>query len=116
LDGSLQLLVVAPTISSVDGGGGYDGNDDYWKMPKGNLDPTGEYFIWTANAGTSRLDAFVVHVPKSKLGGGSPPPTAPAPPAPPPTDPPPTDPAPTDPAPTDPTPPPTAPAPGGPGT
>jgi hypothetical protein len=26
-------------------------------MPKGNLDTSGQYFIWTSNAGTNRLDA-----------------------------------------------------------
>jgi hypothetical protein len=80
LDGSLDLLIVAPTITSLDGSGGYDGNDDYWKMPKGNLDPTGEYFIWTANMGGNRMDAFMVHVPKDKLvSGGSTPTPAPEP-------------------------------------
>ena len=77
LDGSLQLLMVAPTITDMNGAGGYDGNDDYWKMPKGNLDPTGEYFIWTANMGGSRMDAFIVRIPKAKLGATNPPPTAP---------------------------------------
>jgi hypothetical protein len=87
LDGSLQLLVVAPTITSMNGSGGYDGNDDYWKMPKGNLDPTGEYFIWTANAGGGRMDAYMVRVPKDKLvsGGGTPTPTPTPTPAPEPT-------------------------------
>src|SRR5206468_2335460 len=71
LDGSLQLLVVAPTINDINGAGGTDGNDDYWKMPKGNLDVTGEYFVWTANAGTNRMDAYIVRVPQDKLVGGA---------------------------------------------
>ena len=36
-------------------------------MPKGNLDVTGEYFIWTANAGSPRLDAYIVR----RLGLGA---------------------------------------------
>ena len=100
LDGSLNALVVAPNLSDLSAGGG--GSDDYLKMPKGNLDVTGEYFIWTANAGTGRLDAFIVRVPLNELGA--------APSAPSPTQPAPTQPAPTQPAPTQPAPPP-APAP-----
>ena len=33
------------------------------KAPKGNLDVTGRYFIWTTNLGGNRLDAIVVKVP-----------------------------------------------------
>jgi len=62
LDGSLDTLVVAPNLTDLNASGG--GADDYSKLPKGNIDVTGEYFIWTANAGTGRLDAFVVRVPK----------------------------------------------------
>ncbi|MEZ5285863.1 MAG: hypothetical protein R2712_13860 [Vicinamibacterales bacterium] len=61
LDGSLDTLVVAPNLTDLDAPGG--GPSDYAKLPKGNLDPTGEYFIWTANAGTNRLDAYVVRIP-----------------------------------------------------
>ena len=45
------------------------------KSPKGNLDPTGEYFVWTANSGTGRLDAFVVRIPTQKLGVSAPAPS-----------------------------------------
>ncbi len=86
LDGSLNALIVAPNMTDLNASGG--GSDDYLKMPKGNLDPTGEYFIWTANAGTGRLDAFIVRVPIEKLGvaASTPAPSQPAPtqPAPPP--------------------------------
>src|SRR5439155_1319430 len=44
---------------------------DYVKQPKGNLDLTGQYFIWTSNVGGSRLDAFVVKIPSQVLMGGS---------------------------------------------
>jgi hypothetical protein len=66
LDGSMNALIVAPNMTDLDAPGG--GNDDYSKRPKGNLDPTGEYFIWTTNAGTNRSDAFIVRVPQHKLG------------------------------------------------
>jgi hypothetical protein len=69
LDGSMQVLVVAPSLVNLDAAGG--GADDYNKLPKGNLDVTGEYFVWTANAGSNRLDAYVVHVPTALLNGGS---------------------------------------------
>ena len=62
LDGSLQTLVVAPNLTDLNAAGG--GADDYSKLPKGNIDVTGEYFIWTGNAGTGRLDAFIVRIPK----------------------------------------------------
>jgi hypothetical protein len=57
LDGSLRVLVVAPVMTNLDASGG---GDDYAKMPKGNLDVTGQYFVWTSNVGGSRLDAFIV--------------------------------------------------------
>lgn len=98
LDGSLNTLVVAPNLADLNAAGG--GSDDYWKMPKGNLDVTGEYFIWTANAGSGRLDAFIVRVPIERLGGVA---AAPAP-APAPTTPTPTTPTPAAPTPTTPTP------------
>lgn len=75
LDGSMSALIVAPNLVDLNAPGG---GDDYMKLPKGNLDVTGEYFIWTANAGTNRLDAYIVRVPQQKLGV-SPAPTAPAP-------------------------------------
>jgi hypothetical protein len=71
LNDSLTTLVVAPNLTDLNTSSG----DDYWKFPKGNLDPTGEYFIWTTNAGTGRLDAFMVKIPVDRLGsapsGGS---------------------------------------------
>lgn len=60
LDGSLDVMVVAPVMTDLDAAGG---GDDYAKAPKGNLDVTGRYFIWTSNAGGNRLDAFLVKVP-----------------------------------------------------
>jgi len=38
------------------------GGDDYRKMPKGNLCPYGEYFIWTANHRSDHLDAFILRL------------------------------------------------------
>src|SRR6185503_12112722 len=69
LDGSLNVLVVAPVMTDLNAPGG--GSDDYVKRPKGNLDVTGQYFIWTSNAGGNRLDAFLVKVPGQRLLGGS---------------------------------------------
>jgi hypothetical protein len=108
LDGSMQALVVAPNMTDLNASGG--GSDDYWKIPSGNVDVTGEYFIWTSNMGTGRQDAFIVRIPQDKLGvsPGAPTPTTPAPVTPVPTTPAPTTPTPTTPAPT--TPAPTAPA------
>jgi hypothetical protein len=60
LDGTLDTLIVAPTMINLDAAGG---GTDYNKLPKGNLDVTGQYFIWTANTGTDRLDAYIVRVP-----------------------------------------------------
>jgi hypothetical protein len=75
LDGSRDVLIVAPNMTDLNAAGG--GRDDYSKRPKGNLDPTGEYFIWTTNLGTNRNDAFIVRIPVNKLGvkAGSPAPT-----------------------------------------
>jgi len=112
LDGSMQALVVAPNMTDLNASGG--GSDDYWKIPSGNIDVTGEYFIWTANMGTSRQDAFIVRIPQGRLGvsPGAPTPTSPSPGTPAPIAPAPTTPAPTAPAPTpvSPTPAPSAPS------
>jgi hypothetical protein len=59
-------MVVAPVMTNLDAPGG---GDDYSKRPKGNLDVTGRYFIWTTNLGGNRLDAFVVKVPSQLLSG-----------------------------------------------
>jgi len=65
LDTSLDVLVVAPVMTDLNASGG--GTDDYSKFPKGNLDPTGQFLIWTSNMGGSRQDAFVVKVPSQLL-------------------------------------------------
>jgi hypothetical protein len=69
LDGSLQAVVVAPVMTDLNAAGGVD---DYRKQPKGNLDVTGQYFIWTSNVGGSRLDAFIVKVPTGLLAAPGP--------------------------------------------
>lgn len=73
LDGSQTRLVVAPVMTDLNATGGWN---DYAKTPKGNLDVTGKYFIWTSNIGSSRLDAFVVKVPAEVLYGQAPVPPA----------------------------------------
>jgi hypothetical protein len=65
-DGSLDVLVAGQIMTDLDAQGGRDG-DDYHQVPKGNLDVTGRYFIWTANLGGNRLDAFLVKVPAELL-------------------------------------------------
>lgn len=102
LDGSLNTLIVAPNMTDLDASGG--GGDDYSKRPKGNLDVTGEYFVWSANAGTGRGDVYLVRIPQALLGTqpGSVPPV---------TSTPPSTPAPSDPAPSAPAPAPSAPVP-----
>ena len=50
-------------------GGRDDDGDDYEQVPKGNIDVTGRYFIWTTNLGGDRLDAFLVKIPAERLGG-----------------------------------------------
>jgi hypothetical protein len=67
-DGSLDVLVVGQVMTNLDAQGGRDADgDDYEQTPKGNLDVTGRYFIWTTNVGGDRLDAFIVKVPGEKL-------------------------------------------------
>jgi len=64
-DGSLDVLVVGQVMTDLNAAGG--GTDDYAKRPKGNLDVTGRYFIWTTNLGGNRLDAFLVKIPAERL-------------------------------------------------
>ena len=64
-NGSLDVLVVGQVMTDLYASGG--GTDDYAKRPKGNLDVTGRYFIWTTNLGGDRLDAFLVKIPVSTI-------------------------------------------------
>jgi hypothetical protein len=64
LDGSTDQLIVAPVMTNLDAPGG---QSDYWKTPKGNLDVTGQYFIWTTNLSGGRMEAFLVKVPSHLL-------------------------------------------------
>jgi hypothetical protein len=64
MDGSPEQLIVAPVMTSLDAPGG---QIEYNKMPKGNLDITGQYFIWTTNLSGNRLDAFLVKIPSHLL-------------------------------------------------
>jgi hypothetical protein len=67
-DGSLDVLVLGQVMTDLDAIGGRDFyGDDYSQLPKGNLDVTGTYFIWTTNMGGDRLDAFLVKVPANLL-------------------------------------------------
>lgn len=64
LDGSGTTVAVAPTMTSLDATGG---SSEYARFSKGNLDVTGQYFLWTSNMGGDRLDMFVVRVPEHRL-------------------------------------------------
>jgi Bacterial Ig domain/Purple acid Phosphatase, N-terminal domain len=77
LDTSYDALFVAPVMTDMNAPGG---DCDYCKYPKGNLDVTGQYFIWTSNMYGNRLDAFIVKVPAQLLTGVSTP-TPPPPPS-----------------------------------
>ena len=59
-------------MTDLDAAGGRDTNgDDYEQTPKGNLDVTGRYFLWTTNLGGNRLDAFLVQIPAERLSSSS---------------------------------------------
>lgn len=67
LDGSQTFRPLAPSCTDLDySGGDVPGNtksdNDYRKMPKGNLDAYGEYYIWTANHRSDHLDAFIMRL------------------------------------------------------
>jgi hypothetical protein len=68
---SEQSLVVAPVMTNVDTAGG-DGPcpscTAYGHDPKGNIDPTGQYFFWVSNMGGARMDAFMVRIPTQVMG------------------------------------------------
>jgi hypothetical protein len=76
LDGSTDELIVAPIMTNLDTAGGCCAGD-YSKFPKGNIDVTGRYFIWTTNLSGTRLDAFLVKVPSQLLVADETPPAAP---------------------------------------
>jgi hypothetical protein len=68
VDGSLDVLVVGQVLTDLNMPGGDDGtNSDYPKLPKGNLDVSGRYFIWTTNLGGDRLDAVLVKIPAERV-------------------------------------------------
>jgi hypothetical protein len=67
-DGSLDVLVVGQVLTDLNSPGGADGTgSDYSKLPKGNLDVTGRYFIWTTNLAGDRLDAVLVKIPAERV-------------------------------------------------
>lgn len=76
LDGSTDQLIVAPVMTDVNAPGGVGSDGLYARQPKGNLDVTGTYFIWTTNLCGNRMDAFLVKVPAELLIGNAPAPTA----------------------------------------
>ncbi|MGD0711336.1 MAG: T9SS type A sorting domain-containing protein [Bacteroidales bacterium] len=68
LDTTLDVLVIAPTMTNYHKtGGSGDTLPGYSKMPKGNVDITGKYFIWSSNIGSNRLDVFIAKIPSQLL-------------------------------------------------
>ncbi len=70
---SQQALVVAPVMTDLNATGGNatcPSCTDYGKDPKGNIDPTGQYFFWVSNMGGTRMEAFMVKIPYQLLTGG----------------------------------------------
>jgi hypothetical protein len=61
-------VVVAQVMTDLDAPGGDVDGDDYAQLPKGSLDVTGRYFLWTTNLGGNRLDAFLVKIPVERFG------------------------------------------------
>ena len=57
-------------MTDVNATGGIGSDSMYAKQPKGNLDITGTYFIWTTNLCGNRMDAFLVKVPAQLLVAG----------------------------------------------
>lgn len=66
IEPAVEQLIVAPIMTDLTATGGQAGCADfnYCKAPKGNLDVTGRYFLWTSNLGSTRLDAILVKVPE----------------------------------------------------
>jgi hypothetical protein len=52
LDTSLEVLIMAPAMTSMAASGG---NQNYYKYPKPAVDVTGDYILWSGNMGTDRL-------------------------------------------------------------
>lgn len=59
-DSSLDVLIVAPTLSFNNASGGGSG---YNKLPKAALDRSGDYIVWSSNLRSDRIDYFVAKVP-----------------------------------------------------
>ena len=70
-----QAFVIAPTmIRDTATGGCANGNGEYGNQPKGNIDPTGHYFIWSANLDTTNnCQVFIVKIPTGSTGLTPPP-------------------------------------------
>jgi len=71
---SQQRLVVAPVMTDLTAVGGNatcPSCTAYGKDPKGNIDPTGQYFFWVSNMGGARMDAFMVKIPSQVLTGAA---------------------------------------------
>lgn len=64
LDGSLRALSVCPSLGSLTASGG---GDSYNKQPHCSTDRTGQYWVWSSNHCSNRLDLFAAKAPVHKL-------------------------------------------------
>jgi hypothetical protein len=73
MDNSHRDLIVAPVMTNANASGGRFGRGvgegNFGLFPKGNIDITGRYFVWTSNHDSNRLDAFLVKIPSQQFGG-----------------------------------------------
>lgn len=76
LDGSLETLIIAPTLTDprAPGGDAKPGEVGYRQYPGACFDVTGEWACWTSNLSGARLDMLLVRVPKQLLVPTPPPP------------------------------------------
>jgi hypothetical protein len=62
LDGSYDLIMVAPTLTTL-GTASAGGDASYNQLPKAGLDVTGRYFMWSSNLGTDYTTMLMVEIP-----------------------------------------------------
>lgn len=61
--GGGPIVVVCPNLVDLDANAQM-ADAKYWNKPRPSVDPHGQWFVWTANAGRDRLDAFMGRMPR----------------------------------------------------